>query len=170
MTAVKLFVRDPLEYDTHRYDDGVDCSIDLYTGEELPSMTKQAFAEECDINSIMRRYETTGTVDHINRREPAYGDFTDVKSYHEAANVVIAAEAAFADLPAKVRDRFGNDPAKLMEFLQDPANQDEAIALGLAKGPDPKADPLEVRVVEPAEPATSPQATPSKGAKATATE
>lgn len=112
---------------------GVDCSVDPYTGEEIGSMAKQAFADECDINLIMARYEKTGVIDHVNRRAPVFDDFTDVVDYQTALNVVSEAEGMFADLSARVRARFDNDPAKLLEFVQDPANVEEARSLGLLK-------------------------------------
>lgn len=160
-------VRNGLDYDGPEFDPGCDCSTDPYTGEELVSATKQSFAEECDINNIMRRYESTGTIDHVNRREPHFGDFTDVPSYHEALEIARSAEAAFAALPSSVRDRFGNDPGKLMEFLADPANRDEAIELGLIDRPPAAPEPVEVRVVDreaPEGPPVAQGATPSKGA------
>nr|QJB18757.1 MAG: internal scaffolding protein [Microvirus sp.] len=161
-------VRNGLDYDGPEFDPGCDCSSDPDTGEELVSMAKQSFRDECDINTIMKRYESTGTIDHINRRQPSYGDFTDVPSFHEALETVREAEALFAGLPASVRDRFGNDPGKLMEFLADPANKDEAIELGLIDRPAPPAEPTEVRIVPDPKAAERPPvaqgATPSQGA------
>ena len=34
-------------------------------------------------------------------------------------------------LPSDVRSRFGNNPAELLDFLNDNSNYDEAIRLGL---------------------------------------
>lgn len=142
MVAVKRTVRSAMEWPFESVRD-VDCSVDMDTGEELPSMTKQSFRDECDINTIMRRYETTGEITHLNRRNPEYGDFTDVKTFHEAMNIVQTANQAFSDLPASVRDRFGNDPAKMLEFLQNPENVEEAIKLGLlVRRDEPPKDPV----------------------------
>ena len=38
----------------------------------------------------------------------------------------------FLDLPAKVRDRFKNDPGQFLEFATDPSNVDELVKMGLA--------------------------------------
>lgn len=169
MSGVKVNrskVRDPLEFDTHLYDIGVDCrdwdeaggprNDGMAAHEPLPSMTKQEFAEECDINTIMRRYETTGQIDHVNRRQPQYGDFASSVSFHEAMNTVIAAEDMFAALPASIRDRFGNDPENLLKFLDDPANKDEAIELGIVRAAEPEAPPQRVEIVNPAAPPPPP--------------
>lgn len=97
------------------------------------TMTKQSFKDECDINTIMAKYQTTGLIEHVQNVQGAYGDFTSVEDYQLSLNQVIEAQAAFDNLPAKIRDRFANDPARLMSFLQDETNLDEARSLGLVE-------------------------------------
>jgi phage internal scaffolding protein len=46
-------------------------------------------------------------------------------------NALIAAESEFAALPAQLRNKFGNDPANLVQFLDNPENRAEAEKLGL---------------------------------------
>lgn len=157
MSAVKrdtVIVRDGLSAltDTKYFDPGVDCSVDYLTGEAIPSMTKQSFRDECDINSIMARYEKDGVVDHLARVPAQWGDFTDALDYHSAMSIVVQAEERFAALPASVRKRFGNDPAQMLEFLEDPDNRLEAIELGLVDPPPKAAEPTKVEVVNPAPP------------------
>lgn len=101
------------------------------------SLTKQAFREECDINSIMRRFERDGILAHYNTYRGEYGDFTDCPEYHEAQNKVLAANEMFMSVPAVIRDRFANDPGKFLEFVSDPKNLPEMRKLGLAKEPPP---------------------------------
>lgn len=112
--------------------------------------TKQSFREECNINTIMAKWQRTGLISHLAGRPPTFGDFSQQMDYQEAANKVIRADEAFAELPARIRDRFHNDPGELIGFLSDPENDAEAEALGLktpasAKpanaDPDPKAQP-----------------------------
>lgn len=112
-----------------------------------PSMTQQQFKDECDINILMRKYQSTGTIPQ-SMVKPIYGDFTKVPDYQAAMNVVIEADGLFASLPSEVRKRFDNDPAKFLAFADDPANGDELIALGLREKPKPAAPPVEVRVVD----------------------
>lgn len=95
-----------------------------------PSMTKPEFQDECDINNIMARYAVTGMVPTPSR-EPFYVDAIDVPSYHEAQNVLIAAEAAFMSLPSSVRREFDNDPAKFVEFAEDEKNADRLKQWGM---------------------------------------
>ncbi|MEM1832092.1 MAG: hypothetical protein QXJ97_11255 [Desulfurococcaceae archaeon] len=100
-----------------------------------PSLTKQSFKQEADINSIIARWRKTGIIDHLNPSQPRYGDFSNIPSYDEALNTVIAAESAFMTLPARVRKRFDNDPGYFLEFVQDPKNASELVELGLVDVP-----------------------------------
>lgn len=105
------------------------------------SRTRQEFAAESDINTLIARYQETGSFyDPIvsvkaAARKPMFGDFTNVPDYQTALNKVIEAQDLFSRLPSKIRDRFENNPQKLLEFLQDDANREEAISLGLLSKP-----------------------------------
>lgn len=108
-------------------------------GDFEPTLTKQADAEAADINNIMARFERTGSLPDMIRSEPQYGDFSDVGSYQEALNIVQFAGEQFRALDAKIRARFENDPAKFLEFCNNPQNAQEMIDLGLAQKREPKA-------------------------------
>lgn len=97
------------------------------------SLTNQADMDAADINKIMARYEKTGVlIDPLGvERKPTYGDFTEIKSYHETLSAVRRAEQAFSLLPAVIRNRFDNDLQELINFLEDPKNDKEAVDLGL---------------------------------------
>lgn len=95
-------------------------------------LTKQSFAGEVDINKIIAAFERTGMVTHLNSKEPFYGDVSDLVGYQECLDKVNEADALFMGMDARVRERFANDPAKMVEFLADPANLPEAITLGMA--------------------------------------
>ena len=97
---------------------------------EDASLAQQHFKDECDINNILRQFNVTGLLPEATL-SPRYGDFTGIGDYHSALNQVIAAEDEFMSLPATLRARFENDPALLIEFLNNPENYDEAISLGL---------------------------------------
>lgn len=106
-----------------------------------PGRTLQAFKDECDINKIMSRYNQTGVIDHINRAQPRFGDL-QAPDFQDAMNLVIDAEQRFAALPSDVRDRFGNDPARLLSFVADQANAAEAARLGLIDAPAAPVPPM----------------------------
>lgn len=96
--------------------------------------TKQSFKDECDINTIMRRYAVTGQLSHVSSKPPAYLD-TPAIDFQNAMFVVADARERFASLPSHLRDRFGNDPAQLLAFLENADNLSEAVKLGLAIAP-----------------------------------
>lgn len=116
---------------------------------------KQSFREECDINNIMRKYQKTGALTWLAKHEPTFGDFTGF-DFMEAQMIVAKAKEMFADLPSSVRERFAHDPAKFLEFMEDPANVDEAVKLGLAVKREPVVPAAEL-VVAPAAPADPPK-------------
>lgn len=102
---------------------------------ESPSMTKQSFKSECDINNILIKYQKTGVFDHVQKYEPQYFDATET-DYHDAMNTVVSANEMFEDLPSKAREFFNNDPAMFLKFFDE--NQSDSVDLlydlGLAVG------------------------------------
>lgn len=103
----------------------------------LPTRTKQAAKDECDINRIMARYLKTGQVPG-GVLGGSYGDVSSGVDYLEAQGIILNAQKQFAALPAKVRDRFANNPFEMLEFIGDEKNIPEARELGLL-APEPKA-------------------------------
>lgn len=103
----------------------------VYSGSgSSPSLTDQSFKDECDINNIIARFHSSGILPQ-SVDKPMYGDFTDVPTYQESCDLVMKIDSLFSSLPAVVRSRFSNDPCQLLYFLEDPANRDEAVSLGL---------------------------------------
>lgn len=100
-------------------------------------VAQQQFKDETDINEIVRRFGLTGEIPG-DFRPPQSGDFTEVVDFHTAMNVIRSAEESFMTIPAKIRERFAHDPQKLMEFLADDRNKDEAVKLGLVQLPPEK--------------------------------
>lgn len=95
-------------------------------------MTKTEFAQECDINVIMKRYEATGQITHLNQRQPMWIDAPDM-DFQGALHLVESARADFMALPSDIRTRFNNDPGQLLAFVADRNNLEEARKLGLLK-------------------------------------
>lgn len=107
-----------------------------------PSATLQSFKNDADINCIIARYENTGVLVDPTvpvSRTPEFGDFSEMPSYQDAQNVIIAARNAFDALPSKIRERFNNDPAAYFDFvrsLKEGSEEfDEAISLGIINKP-----------------------------------
>lgn len=133
--ATKMFVRSAYNYDADVVSRETGMAID-----PSESVVQQQFAEEVDINTIVKRFGLTGELPNgVNM--PVSGDFTGVTDFKTAMDLISQSNAAFAELPAEVRARFGNDPSKVIAFLDDERNRDEAIQLGIvAKPPERTRD------------------------------
>lgn len=109
---------------------------------DQPSQTLQSFKDDADINSIIARFQNTGVLVDPTvpvSRTPQFGDFSHMPSYQEAQNVIVAANNAFGQLPSKIRERFGNDPAAYFDFVRNlkegSDDYDEAVRLGIIDKP-----------------------------------
>lgn len=121
----KVFLRAPYGYDG----DAVSRETSLVCDD--PSLAVQAERDECDINTIVRRFGLTGDLP-VGVRRPSYGDFTGVSDYRSALEMLELANQSFYSMPAEVRSRFDNDPALFVDFCSDPSNLEEMRKLGLA--------------------------------------
>lgn len=119
----------------------------------LPSMTRQEFAPECDINTLMERYEKSGVISHVNRAQPVYMDMTVLPDLREGLDLMREATNAFLALPAKVRREFDNDPVQFVEYAQNTENIERMREWGLAPPIPPEAAPMRVEVVSGLPPA-----------------
>lgn len=109
------------------------------TVNEEKSMAKQSFKDECDINRIMERAGKTGVLRGplgSGMGRPMFGDFSNTDDYQTSLNRIIEADEAFLQLPAKLRKRFDNQPEKLIAFMEDEENREEALKLGLIREKD----------------------------------
>lgn len=127
------FVRSAYNYDAMAVSD----ETGLFCDDE--SLTQQNFADECDINRIVETFTRTGDLPNKATLPPNFGDFTDARDFHSALNSVLAAQEAFMSLSPEIRTRFGNDPARLISFLEDEFNRPEAVKLGLV---NPYSSPI----------------------------
>lgn len=100
-----------------------------------PSLAVQSQKDEADINTIVRNFGVTGTVNGPVVL-PSYGDFDGVSDYRSALEAVKAAQEAFLTVPSAIRERFHHDPGAFLEFVENPANLPELRKLGLAN-PEP---------------------------------
>ena len=130
---------------------------------EGPSLTRQEFAEECDINTLMKKYEghVIGGPGGLQPQDMYYADFSeqprDLLSY---MNLMDEAQTAFMTLPAIVRKEFDNDPMQFVMFAQDENNLDTMRQWGLA-APKKEEKPMKVEVINP--PKEPPKDPPSAG-------
>lgn len=138
------------------------------------SLTKQSFRQETDINRLLDRAQKAGTLSHLEKYQPMYGEMSDF-NFFEAQVMLSKGREAFMELPSEIRKEFNQSPKEFFDFVNDPANKNNLAEKlpALAKpgrqiidvsGKTPPVDP-------PAAPAASePSAsvpTPSEGAPET---
>lgn len=117
------------------------------------SRTRQEFADECDINSLMAKYEKTGILpDAVNNDVPRYLDVSNVPDLQTALELLNQSTAAFMALPATVRREFDNDAVKFVSFAQDPENLPQMRTWGLAPPAPEEPAPQRVEIVNPPAP------------------
>lgn len=99
---------------------------------KIKMLVQKQFKDECDVNNIMKKYKTMDNAALARGRgEGIFADFSKIPDLHYALAAVNLANDAMASLPALIRLRFENDPAKLLAFMQDPKNYDEGVKIGL---------------------------------------
>lgn len=108
-------------------------AVSLATGLECkdPSLTQQNTAEQTDINYIVAQFTQTGTLPQPVQL-PTYGDFSGVSDFREAMELIQQATDGFNSLPVDARAYFDNDPAKLLDFLDNAPDPQILANLGLA--------------------------------------
>lgn len=119
--------------------------------------TRQEFKDECDINVIMRRYQSTGELPVLNTATPQFLDVSASLQFQESMNFVAEAQSTFNELPSRIRDRFYNDPAQFLDFCSNPANRVELAQMGLLS---PEATREALSPLTPKEPTAPPKETP----------
>lgn len=119
---------------------------------KLPSRTMQEFKKECDINVLMKRYQKTGLFPQHPGDKPRYVSNIGMPDYQQSLEIVMQAQSDFNSLNSELRKRFDNDPAKFLEFVNNPDNADELVKLGLREAPPKEPGPVRVEVVNPPAP------------------
>ena len=121
-----------------------------------PSMTKQSFKDECNINKIMDKFQKSGAINHYAAHAPQYGDCTHIELL-DAQLIVANANSMFEDLPSSIRAKFENDPGQFLDFVQDENNSEEMIKLGLKNAPPTQRTVENPTTPPPTNPTTSPE-------------
>lgn len=97
------------------------------------SLTKQSPRDDLDVNRLVKRYgsvENLASFANLSPVKPSFGDFTSPIDYAQSLEIIGKVDDAFSSLPSDIRFRFSNDPAELLDFLENPQNKAEAVRLG----------------------------------------
>lgn len=123
-----------------------------------PSLVQEHYAEDADINNIVRLYGIKDGAVPPAAMDPKYfGDFSDGIDLMTAMNNVREAKERFEALPADIRKRFRHDPAELYDFVSNPDNAEESVRLGLLSKAAPFVDNAKAGSEPPAPPAKTPE-------------
>lgn len=99
-----------------------------------PSMTKQEFEPELEINQVMKRYVATG---YIKRNEIAgtFGDFSVPLDFDAVQDKILHANALFIDLPIDIKDEF-RTASEFLKAFQTPTGRARLEAVGVLSRKD----------------------------------
>lgn len=97
-------------------------------GDWGPSLTKQSFKDETDVNRILEKFQVTGVLSHLAKFEPEYGDFAEF-DFGGTIMQLQRGQDMFAALPSEVRREFDQDPDKFFKFVNDPNNNERVNEL-----------------------------------------
>jgi phage internal scaffolding protein len=106
---------------------------------EYPGKTIQSMKDSTDVNRIVDRFTKTGVLQHVNKIQGIFGDVSEIGAMQDVIKRQMEAEAAFLQLPAKVRAKFENEPENLLLWISDEDNYKEAVSLGLMSSEAVKA-------------------------------
>ena len=79
--------------------------------------TEQHHRDLSDVNNIIKKYRRSGVIEHGNAGEPVYLDCTGL-DYRTMMDKLVRVQRTFNQLPAKERQRFGNDPSLYLMELE----------------------------------------------------
>lgn len=105
-------------------------SIRLHMEKFEKTRAQQHAKDQCDINIILSKFQKTGRLP-LRDRVPIYDDFSTVTDYKESLEILLKATDQFDNLPSELRNRFKNDPAEFLKFVEN-AEHKELVELGLA--------------------------------------
>lgn len=98
---------------------------------EQESKVQEQFADACQTDTIIRKYNMMGVNPFIASGNSQYLDTTQIPSFVCAQNAQVKVKEYFDGLPADVRLEFNNDPAQFAEAVLDPQNADYLREIGV---------------------------------------
>lgn len=129
----------------------IDCSKDKI-------LVEQSHKSEVDINNIVKRHGID-LIQKTNMLLAPSMQFDDVtgNDFQEASIIIAKAQQSFNEMPSALRQKFHNNPAEMLDFVQNPDNLPEMIELGMATARPPEP-PIKVEVTNAETPPPGEQA------------
>jgi len=98
---------------------------------EMESKVQEQFADACQTDTIIRKYNTMGVNPFIATGSSRYLDTTQIPDFFVAQNAQVKVKEFFEGLPADIRLEFNNDPMQFAEVVSDPKNADYLREIGV---------------------------------------
>lgn len=98
---------------------------------EMESKVQEQFADACQTDTIIRKYNTLGINPFIASGGSQYLDTTEIPSFVAAQNAQVRVKEYFEGLPSDIRLEFNNDPMQFAEVVSDPRNADYLREIGV---------------------------------------
>lgn len=95
------------------------------------SKVQEQFADACQTDTIIRKYNMMGVNPFIASGDSQYLDTTDIPSFVVAQNSQVKVREYFEGLPSDIRLEFHNDPAQFAEAVLDPQNAEYLREIGV---------------------------------------
>ena len=98
---------------------------------EMESKVQEQFADACQTDTIIRKYNMMGVNPFIAAGGSEYLDTTQIPDFICAQNAQIKVKEYFEGLPSDIRLEFNNDPMQFAEVVSDPRNADYLREIGV---------------------------------------
>lgn len=98
---------------------------------EMESMVQEQFADACQTDTIIRKYNMMGVNPFISAGGSQYLDTTEIPSFVAAQNAQVKVKEYFEGLPSDIRLEFNNDPMEFAEVVSDPRNAEYLREIGV---------------------------------------
>ena len=98
---------------------------------EMESRVQEQFADACQTDTIIRKYNMMGVNPFISEGSSQYLDTTQIPSFVVAQNAQVKVKEYFEGLPSDLRLEFNNDPMQFVEVVSDPRNADYLREIGV---------------------------------------
>lgn len=97
-----------------------------------PTICEQRLGHDLDMNAIVNRYnQGVYSPTPIVASQPKFASVFKPNMYEDSLAYVREVQNEFNALPSDIRRKFDNDPNKMLNFVKDDKNIEEAYKLGL---------------------------------------